>query len=65
MAKGDLLSTIGEGCCGNGVVAKGITGVNPAANRENIKSLLSIYLRTGKRILDQGVSGNDLTWLSF
>ena len=39
--------------------------INPATNIENIKSLLSIYLRTSKRLRDQGGSGNDLTWLSF
>ena len=39
--------------------------INPATNTENIKSLLSIYLRTSKRLRDQGGSGNDLTWLSF
>ena len=39
--------------------------INPATNIENIKSLLSMYLRTSKRLRDQGGSGNDLTWLSL
>ena len=39
--------------------------INPATNTDNINSLLPIYLRTSKRLRDQGGSGNDLTWLSF